>query len=288
LKLTIAPKAELSAAYIIINAKKAELRFTDSGVSSRAAETGQITYIPLTDGASTQSIEFMIPGQFSIISAPVYFATTLENLPERITEFEACNRNGACEAERGEDWKNCRSDCKPIGWILFWIAVILVAFLVVYILLQEWYKRHYESYLFKDKNDLFNLIHFIDNAEKQSMSRNEMNAKLREKGWDNEQIDYAFKKYKGLRTGMWEIPVMRAFERRKMEQELEKRKNLGINPNVTPRPIVKFMPPPKVPANAPVQSKPVQPQKTLIPAAQAKTQAQPQKPPQNNAPNNKK
>jgi L-rhamnose mutarotase len=90
--------------------------------------------------------------------------------------------------------------------------------------LQEWYKRNYESYLFKNKNDLFNLIHFMDNAEKQKITKEDMFKKLEEKGWNHEQIEYAYKKYKGLRTGMWEIPIFKWRENKKVKEEIEKRK----------------------------------------------------------------
>ena len=42
--------------------------------------------------------------------------------------------------------------------------------------------------------------------------------------WKREQIIYAFKKLTGKRTGMWEIPIFRRFERKKIIKELKKRR----------------------------------------------------------------
>jgi hypothetical protein len=87
--------------------------------------------------------------------------------------------------------------------------------------------------LFKNKNDLFNLIHFITNGLNQGLSKKSITKKLRVHGWSLEQIVYAFKKVKGKRTGMWEIPIFRIFEKRKIKKELEKRQGLGAT--VTPK-----------------------------------------------------
>ena len=48
-------------------------------------------------------------------------------------------------------------------WLLFviLILILLILVLVVYIFLQEWYKRKYESHLFKNKDELYNLINFV-------------------------------------------------------------------------------------------------------------------------------
>jgi len=84
--------------------------------------------------------------------------------------------------------------------------------------------------------------------------------KLKEKGWHNEQMIYAYKKYKGERTGMWEIPVFKFLENRKVKEEIELRKKIGINANVVPKPIKPFVPKnmPAKPALAP-QAVPVKP-----------------------------
>jgi hypothetical protein len=70
----------------------------------------------------------------------------------------------------------------------------------------------------------------MDNAEKQGFKREDIIKKLREKNWSNEKLVYAYKKYKGERTGMIEIPVFRFIEKRKVNEELAKRRqNPAIN-----------------------------------------------------------
>ena len=50
--------------------------------------------------------------------------------------------------------------------------------------------------------------------------------KLLERNWSREQVVYAVKKLDGRRTGMWEIPVFKFLENKKVKMELEK-KNPG-------------------------------------------------------------
>ena len=129
-----------------------------------------------------------------------------------------------CESERGENSNNCRVDCKPwTSTIILFCILFFIAF-VVYILLQEWYKRYYESYLFKDKNQLFNAIAFMNNAENQKMSKDEIFRKLKPYRWNSEQLHYAWNKLHGWRTGMWEIPLFKIFENKKVAEELAKRR----------------------------------------------------------------
>ena len=64
----------------------------------------------------------------------------------------------------------------------------------------------------------------MNTAEHQHLSKIEIFKKLRERKWSAEQLNYAWNKLHGLRTGMWEIPVFRYFENKKLREELEKRK----------------------------------------------------------------
>ena len=93
--------------------------------------------------------------------------------------------------------------------------------------MQEWYKRHYESYLFKDKNQVFNVISYMSNSSNQGISKTEIFKKLKTLGWSDEQLEYAWKKFKGERIGMWEIPILKWVENKQVKDELAKRK--GIN-----------------------------------------------------------
>lgn len=114
---------------------------------------------------------------------------------------------------------------------LFWtlLIILLIVFLIIYIILQEWYKRNYESKLFKNKADLFNVINFIYNSRVSGMRDSEIKKSLEKSGWNGEQISYAFKKIDGKRTGMWEIPIFGHLERGKVKKEIAKTHPEGVD-----------------------------------------------------------
>ena len=89
------------------------------------------------------------------------------------------------------------------------LVVILVTFIgfIVYLVMQQWYKRKYESYLFKSKNDLYNIVSYIQNMKKQGVDDSKVSAGLKKSGWNSEQVTYIIRKYYGKRTGMFEIPL---------------------------------------------------------------------------------
>ncbi len=92
-------------------------------------------------------------------------------------------------------------------WFIIIIAVIFLGGTGIYIYLQKWYKDEYEDYLFRNKNDLYNLIVYIQDSKKNNKSDNEIKGKLKTTGWNSEQIDYVLRKYSGERTGMVELPI---------------------------------------------------------------------------------
>jgi hypothetical protein len=223
--MNINPLTSQNQVYLLIN-KPLE---TIHGLSNIGSVSGsQNSYIML-DLSSQMQKDFIVLDKMKIVDLPVYFSPLLSRL-EVLSNISACNYNNICEKDAGEDSSNCQADCKP--WIKTTLYIILVLFFifVLYIIIQEWYKRKYENYLFKDKNELYNLINFMDNAEKQGFKREDIIKKLREKNWSNEKLVYAYKKYKGERTGMIEIPVFRFIEKRKVNEELAKRRqNPAIN-----------------------------------------------------------
>ncbi len=108
--------------------------------------------------------------------------------------------------------------------------------LIVYIILQEWYKKKYESHLFANKDDLFNIINFVYNARASGISDSEIRRKLGESSWKGEQISYAFKKIDGKRTGMWEIPLLKFMENKKVKEEIERRQGKPLDTSFIKRP----------------------------------------------------
>jgi len=89
-------------------------------------------------------------------------------------------------------------------WVTFSLIVvgILIVAIVVYLLLRRWYDRRYENYLFKNRNDLYNMVNYVNNAKGKGMQNNEIEQNLRKAGWSGERVVYVMRKYAGKRTGL--------------------------------------------------------------------------------------
>ncbi len=101
-------------------------------------------------------------------------------------------------------------------WTVFALVILflLVLAFVIYLIMQEWYKRRYENYLFKNRNDLYNMVNYVNNAKKKGLKNSEIEENLKKAGWNSERIRYVMKKYSGKRTGMFEIvPITKFGER---------------------------------------------------------------------------
>ena len=141
-------------------------------------------------------------------------------LSPKLSRLEAkavspCNFNKECEADLGEDYSNCRSDCKPWGWVLFFFGIILFLALVIYVIMQQWYRVNYEKSLFKNKNDLFNIVNFINHALSAGLDRSEVKTELKRAGWSSEQISYGFKKAEGKIKVIKELPFLKFLKKKK-------------------------------------------------------------------------
>lgn len=219
-KFTLIPKERINEMYFIVNGNADKVKFSED---INAKTKDEYTYINLNDLSNSKTIEFLYPEVMDPLNLPVVISPAFADLPA-ISGPSECNLNKICEKELGENSDNC-SDCKK-SWIwivLIGLSVLIIVFFIVYIILQEWYKRYYESHLFKDRNHLFNLINFINNSELQGVSKNEVFKKLRDMKWSGEQLTYAYNKLHGKRTGMWEIPIFKGFEKKEIRRELMKR-----------------------------------------------------------------
>jgi hypothetical protein len=224
------PVNNVKELFFVINGDSNKIKFS-SGTLNPKDETNSVA-LDLNSLEGSTTIDFLYPGFVDILSPPVYMSPEFRYLPENI-KLE-CNLNQICEKDLDEDYKNC-SDCKK-PWImsaLILIVILLVVAFIIYIILQEWYKKHYESTLFIDRNQLFNVINFINNSEIRGISKSESYKKLKEMNWNPEQIDYAWKKLHGMRTGMWEIPLFKSAENKNVRDELKKRQEetTGNNPS---------------------------------------------------------
>ena len=223
--VTLEPNQNLGEVYFIVNGDPYKINFIDESNTKSVGENAEV--LILSDFFESKTIEFLYPGKIEMGNFPVYVAPEFKELgySERPG---ICNFNKVCQKELGENYKNCRNDCKPVGLVFLFLILLIFVFLFVYIVLQEWYKRRYESKLFPDKNQLFNLINFINNSLNQGLGKSKIFDSLKDLDWSDEQLKYAWNKFHGKRTGMWEIPLFKWVENKKVKEELAKRQNIPI------------------------------------------------------------
>jgi PKD repeat protein len=165
-----------------------------------------------------QPIEFTLEGDATYQELGAHFAPALDAL-------------GSYEERK--PWK--QKDY-PWKWVLFWLALLLVTTLVAYFILKRWYNNRYERYLFKNPDDLFNLLSFIDNARSSGTGDGATHRNLQSSGWSNEQITYAFKKIDGKSTGMLELPLFGASRKARVQEEMRRRREGGSDAKFIKRP----------------------------------------------------
>ncbi len=184
--------------YFVINKPFSELYF-NGDVGARKA--GDATVIILNAG-ETKSFEFYYKNNTrgSFFVSPRLSSILIESKIDT-----NCNFNKVCEENLGENYDNCRSDCKPVGKSIFFLSMVILFFLVAYSGLQIWYKRHYENYLFKDRSQLYNMLMYVSNARARDIEDLRIRAELIAKGWGSERVNYIIKKSLGKSVGMVEI-----------------------------------------------------------------------------------
>jgi hypothetical protein len=147
-----------------------------------------------------KEIIFSTTESFDIINIPIFVSPRLDLLEVSEAE-EICNYNDQCEKELGETWQNCK-DCNNTGWVILIIFFVIIGGIIIYLILHEWYKRKYETHLFRDRNNLYNIVNYIDRLKKEGVENSKIKRNLKKSGWESEQITYAMKRYEGKNTGM--------------------------------------------------------------------------------------
>lgn len=155
---------------------------------------------------------FDFVGDTEIISFSTTESVNFTNLPFFISP--AFTELGVDDFDYVEGDEEDKEEKKK--WTIFSLAIILLLIFgfIIYLILQTWYKRRYERYLFKNKNDLYNIANYITNSKKRGLDNSQIQENLRKSMWSSEQIRYALKKYTGKRTGMYEIPLKRTLEKK--------------------------------------------------------------------------
>ena len=182
----------------------------------------EINYLKLNTG-NNQVFEFYIDGEIEVEDLGSYISPDVDELPVQPSISGECNINNICDED--EDENTCPEDCSGRIWsftIWGWVILFFAAF-AFYIILQEWYKRNYQSNLFPNDEELYNLINFVYISRKSGLNDEIILRKLEQSGWKPERIKFAIKKIDGNRTGMLEIPLFKFFENKKVSRELQLR-----------------------------------------------------------------
>jgi PKD repeat protein len=145
-------------------------------------DSGGYSYIMLTGG--TKDITFSTTESVSFDNVPMFIAPPLSEL----------SVSQGTPEEPGAEF--------PVTAFIIAILILFGVAAVIYIVLQRWYRKRYEDYLFKNKNDLYNLFNFIEMQRRKGASESDIHGKLKKAGWSSEQIKYSMRKHAGKRTGM--------------------------------------------------------------------------------------
>lgn len=243
--------------YFVIQKDFSQINVKDSIVEVR--KIGNSSYV-LVKPRESVAFSFYVTGSQEPV---MYVSPKLSVLPTN-TEVGVCNFDLVCQKSEGETYKTCRSDCAPVVWTWVWLILFLVLALIAYSILQVWYKRKYEEYLFRDREEMFNLISFIENARANKLSNVQIKEVLLTKGWDRDQVEYAILRSEGKNPGMFEIiPVDKVISRIEMKKKVSKVEDKKPVAPLNPSPV---KPGTQRPAFSPFnynRQGPVSPQNTL-------------------------
>ena len=193
-----------------------------------------IDYLELKP-SSNEVFEFVFIGDISAESLGAYISPQIDALGVENIPDGSCNLDNVCGVEETAD--SCPEDCSK-KWIKFsiisWI-ILGVVFIVVYIILQEWYKRNYQKQLFPEENDLYNLMNFIYTARRSRLDDEQILVRLRDQ-WSAERISFAFKRISGKRIGMLEIPLFTHGQHKQTLEKLSVKQGAPIDARFIKRP----------------------------------------------------
>jgi PKD repeat protein len=188
--------SDFEESYFVIDKANDELSFKEE-VGARDVDGSTVVVL---DKEDAKSFAFYYEDDDSV---SFFVSPRLSSIVIEGDIGEDCNFNFICED--GESYKTCRSDCKPVWRAILYGVLGLVGVLILWGLLQVWYKRRYEGYLFKDRRNLYNLVMYVTNARARQINDLRTRSELRAKGWSSERVDYVIKKSRGQRVGMFEI-----------------------------------------------------------------------------------
>lgn len=167
-------KTNLEEEAYFIAEKMENIEFED--LEYQLGETNGYLYLTINDVSDT--VVFSTTEEMDFLYVPVFISPSIDSL-------------NSMAIGPVEPWK------KTPRWALFTVLIIILLMIgvVAYILIQMWYRRRYEAHLFKTRNNLYNIMIYIQNAKKRGMQKEEIIKNLKKAGWTREQINYAIRKY---------------------------------------------------------------------------------------------
>lgn len=150
-------------------------------------DTGEDTIAHITK-SGTSKVEFLTTEDLDLASLPV-------SISPKISELSLVG-----DVPEATDKKK--------GWIIVIALFSLAVFgLLIYNILRKWYQTKYEKYLFSDRNNLYNVMIYVNNSKKQGLEDSEIRKNLSRAGWSGEQIRYIMRKFENKETGMPELTL---------------------------------------------------------------------------------
>jgi len=143
--------------------------------------TGSFYSVPLT--GTTQTVQFATTQSYLPIQLPIFISPSLDqiSIPKQAPETNPTDK------------------MLILGLILG--GIVIVGF-GAYVLIGKWYQRRYESFLFKDRNDLYNIINYVHTSKNKGLKEIDIQRNLSKSKWTSEQIDYVLKRYAGKKIGI--------------------------------------------------------------------------------------
>lgn len=171
-KITITKKDSAENGYLIIGLSKDSINFAESYSATSAGDSG--TAIPISE---SKTISFTIPQKVEVSDLGAYIA------PTNITKFSL-----------GGGEITPVTSSFPWTVVITVLVILILAAVAAYFIIMRWYKLHYESKLFKNPENLLNIMKFIESSRKTGTKDKDIKKKLKNAGWTGEQISYGFNK----------------------------------------------------------------------------------------------
>jgi hypothetical protein len=181
---------EDEAYFIIENIENLKFKENYSGF-----EEAEYTYISIKD--ISNKLIFSTTDNLDFLTLPAFISPAFSDLKPIIVEEPPPVPNSKSK------------------WILFGVilSIILLVGVILYFVIQSWYRRKYEMFLFKNRNNLYNIMNYIQTSKKKGIKDEEIKKNLKKSNWTGEQINYALRKYEGKKIiGIIEKPLKKNIE----------------------------------------------------------------------------